>query len=449
MQTLPMIVICGRPNVGKSTLFNVLAKRRISIIDPSDGVTRDRVITKIELGDKHYHLVDTGGIGLKDEFNLGEMITKQAFQGIDQASLLLLMVDVQVGITPLDMEVAGMIKKNYSHKTVWVIANKSDYPKLILEREEFQKMGFGEPICISAAHYQGIGELKQKIIEYFANIPSQEESHIHAPAMKIAVVGKVNSGKSTLINSLAQEDRVIVSEVPGTTRDSIDIYFEKDGMTLVAIDTAGLRRNKGIRSNVDFYSQNRAQKAIRRADVVIFLFDASTHISNIDKQIAQYIRKEYKPAIITINKWDLAKEKANPQDYEKYLTKNIPELNYAPMSFITAKTGKNVNSTIDVSRNLFKQAQRRVSTGELNRILRQQILAKKSPPTVNGKQGKILYATQVGVTPPAFVLFVNDPQVITPKYERYLFNQFQSQLGFPEIPVKFEIREKTSALPPE
>lgn len=444
MNPIPTIVICGRPNVGKSTLFNALAKKRIAIVDPTPGVTRDRIVTTITVGEKHCRLVDTGGIGLERE-ELGEQITLQARKAIEEATLVLLLVDIQTGITPLDTEVASLLKKHYSHKCIWLVANKADYPRLNMEKDQFRQLGFGEPFCISVTHSQNIGELKELLEKHLSDTSYEMPTEM---PLKIAVVGKTNTGKSTFINALAEEERVIVSELPGTTRDSIDVYFEKDGKTIVAIDTAGLKKGRNVRGNVDFYSQARAQKAIRRADVVIFMFDASMEISKADKQIACYIRDEYKPAIIAVNKWDLAKNVATPAQYEDYLTKSMPGIEYAPMIFTTAKTSKKVAAAVDLARNLFKQASQRITTGELNRVLRDKIVAKRSPPVVHGRSGKIYYATQVAVHPPVFVFFVNEPRLFNKKYRRYLFNQFQLEFGFPEIPVKFDFQEHESGARP-
>lgn len=437
MKAIPVVTICGRPNVGKSTLFNLLTGKRIAIVDPTSGVTRDRVSAFAEIGDKHFELIDTGGLGVEDESVFGKAVTRQAQLALETASLILFMVDIKAGITPLDVEVAEMLRKHHNDKKIWLLANKTDAAVITAHKEIFHKLGLGEPFCISALNNYGINEFKENLAEHLpSNCKPIDDSHI-----KIAIVGRANAGKSTFINAIAQEERMIVSEIPGTTRDSVDVYFEKDGKVLVAIDTAGLKRKKNIRDNIEFYSQNRAQKAIRRSDVVILMIDATTPIAKVDKQLADFIRQEYKPVIIAINKWDLAKGKATPAAYEKYLTKTLPGIAYAPLSAVTAKTGKNVAATIDVARSLYKQTQKRISTGELNRIL-QQIVAKKTPPVRWGKQGKILYATQIEVAPPSFILFANNPRLFNARYKRYLFNQFQEIFGFAEVPVKLQLRAR-------
>jgi GTP-binding protein len=436
MESLPVVAISGRPNVGKSTLFNVLAGKRISIVDPTPGVTRDRISAIVQLNDRYFELIDTGGIGVVDNMGLSDAITSQIHVALQKASLILFLVDIKEGITPLDREVAEILR-HYQSKVV-LVANKTDYPALSIEKENFRKLGFGEPLCISATEKYGLSELRERLSEHVSSFASVVPEKIE---IKIAVVGKPNVGKSSFINALAQEERVIVSEIPGTTRDSVDVRFAKDGKVILAIDTAGLKRRKNVEENIVFYSQTRARKAIRRADVVIFMLDAMEKISRIEKEIAGFIIGEYKPSIITINKWDLTKN-VSTTDYEAYITKLLPAMRYAPLSFVTAKTGKNVLATMDLAKTLYKKAQRRVSTGELNREL-QSMVAQRTPPNRYGKQGKIYYGTQIGVLPPTFILFANAPNLFTEYYKRYLFNQFQERLGFSEVPVRIELKEKT------
>lgn len=432
---LPVIAICGRPNVGKSTLFNVLAKRKVAIVDPTSGVTRDRISTVVEIEGKYCELIDTGGVGLVDEQNLEPYVLHQVKAALQKATIILFMVDVKEGIMPLDQTVADMLRE-YQEKVV-LIANKTDYPALEMEKDKFRKLGFSEPVCVSALERTGINDLRDILREKMEDFPDQGYKSV---AMKIAVVGKPNAGKSTLINYLAQEDRMIVSELPGTTRDSVDVYFEKDGMMFIAIDTAGMKRKKNVNTNVEFYSQHRAQRSIRRADVVLFLLDATSDISRVDKELANYIIEEHKPVIICINKWDLAKQ-TSPEAYERYISKMLPGLYYAPISFITAKTGKKVFSTLDLARSIYKQAVQKISTGELNRVIRK-LVEQEARPSHGTKQAKIFYTTQTSVLPPTFLFFVNDPTLFSDYYRRYLAAGIRESLGFPEIPIKMQFKKR-------
>ncbi len=437
---LPIIAICGRPNVGKSSLFNQLAGKKISIVDPTSGVTRDRVTAVASFGNHYCELVDTGGIGIVDELRLDEEIEHQIQIALRQADLILFLVDVKEGVMPLDIHVAELLRKFKNLERIWLLANKTDYYQLEMEGEAFRKLGFGLPIFVSAQERYGLETLQAKITEFLQPFPIVVPDEVQ---LKIAVVGKPNCGKSTFINVLAQEERMIVSEIPGTTRDSVDVYFEKDGQLLIAIDTAGIKRSKNLGDNIQYYSQHRSQRSIRRADVVIFMIDATQKIDRVDKEIANYIVEENKIVIIVINKWDLVPDIPTSK-YQGYIDSLLPNLYFAPISFITAKDGKNVQSTLDLAKNLFKQSQRRVSTGEVNRAIKQSY-AKKAPPLIMGKQGKIYYATQTDVFPPTFVLFVNDPKLFTHKYELYLIGQLRSLLNFPEVPLRLFFKERKRA----
>ena len=435
--TIPIVTIVGRPNVGKSSLLNCLARRRISIVEPTSGVTRDRVSTEIQHKDCMFELVDTGGMGVKDSDGLTEDIEIQIEIALAQADIILFVVDVREGVTPLDVMVAEKLRR--LKKEVILVANKVDTPKLEYQKAEFNKLGFGEPMPISAVERFGRSELLDRIIS-FLPAPCQETVSTE-PIMKLAIVGKRNAGKSTLINTLAKEQRVIVSEVPGTTRDSIDVRFEIDGKQFLAIDTAGVRKKKQVHDSIEFYSMARAERSIRRADVVLFLIDATLKVSEVDKKLGDYIISENKPCIIVINKWDLVKG-IETNKYNDYIYKCLPGLSFAPISVISAKNNAHIKEMVHLALDLYEQANTRITTSELNQAL-EEALTLHRPTRKKSKSPRIYYATQVSAAPPTFVLFVNDPKLFDSDYERYLSNQLRKKLPFSEIPLKFHYRART------
>ncbi len=432
---LPVVAIVGRPNVGKSSLLNSLSGRMISIVDPTPGVTRDRVSTICQSEDVYFELIDTGGYGIEDSDQLTKDIEQQIVYAIDAASLILFVVDVREGITPLDREVTRLLRQ-FERKVI-VAVNKADTPKQDTQAGEFFSLGFGEPMCVSAKHGRGRTELIARIVE---NVRSAASAQPGEPVMKIALVGVRNVGKSTFVNSLAGGPRVIVSEIPGTTRDSIDVRFERDGRTFIAIDTAGVRKKGKMSSDIEFYGFVRAERSVRRADVVLFLIDATRPVSQLDKKLGRFISENDKPVILVINKWDLARGKASSDDYGTYLEKTLPELSYAPVAFTTAKSDKNIQATIDLAQTLFKQANTRVATGRLNEALREVIGVRKPSPKRGVKFPKVYYATQVDVRPPTIVLFVNDPELIREDYRRFLLNRLRESLPFQEVPIRLLFR---------
>lgn len=434
---LPIVAIVGRPNVGKSSLLNALSGRMISIVDPTAGVTRDRVSTVCEMDELYFELVDTGGYGIEDSAQLTADVEQQIAYAIDQASLILFVVDIRDGLTPLDREVAALLRRE-EHPVV-LVANKTDNERQKAQAADFFPLGFGEPLCVSAKHGQGRQELIETILDHVRAVAGEEPAE---PVMKIALVGRRNVGKSTFVNSLAGQQRVIVSEVPGTTRDAVDVQFEIDGRTLIAIDTAGVRKKSKLADSIEFYSYARATRSIRRADVVLFLIDATVPISQVDKKLGAYIAEHDKPVVLVINKWDLAKDRSHSAAYDEYLDKTLPELRYAPMTFVTAEKGKNVQATIDVAQSLFKQAGQRVGTGRLNEALKR-ALDVRGPSSKRGvKPPKIYYATQVGVRPPTIVLFVNNPTLISEEYRRFLLNRMRESLPFEEVPIRLLFRSR-------
>jgi GTPase len=435
---VPVVVIVGRPNVGKSSLFNWLARKRIAIVDPTAGVTRDRNTALIKAEDRFFELTDTGGLGIKDVDNLTEDIERQIDTAIELASVVLFVVDARDGLTPLDDEVARRLR--YVSKPVICVANKCDTEELDTQTGEFYKLGRGKLICVSSHQNRNRQELLDLILERLPPAEKDEEVADKPVTLKIAIVGRRNTGKSTFINCLAESERMIVSEVPGTTRDSVDVRFERDGQTYIAIDTAGVRRKSSIADDIEFYSLHRAQRSIRRADVVLLFHDATAQISKVDKQLSDYVFEQHKPAIFVINKWDLMRPTPT-EKYGHYLRATCPNLDFVPIAFITAKNGKNVHAVLNLAQNLQKQANHRVTTGDLNRVLRQALEA-HPPPTRQNRHAKMYFATQVATAPPTIVLFTNGPELFDNTYQRYLLNTFRDQLPFHDIPINLHLRHK-------
>ncbi|MFO0876685.1 MAG: ribosome biogenesis GTPase Der [Gemmataceae bacterium] len=435
----PLVTIVGRPNVGKSSLFNWLAGRRIAIVDPTAGVTRDRVSTLIDVGDRTVELFDTGGMGIEDSDNLTAQVEQQIQVGIDQADVILFVADARAGLVSLDEEVAQRLRS--VNKPIILVANKCDAPTLDPDAAEFFRLGFGRLLCVSAQQNRGKPELLREIRDRLPP-PDRQPEKPQEVSLKLAIVGRRNTGKSTFINCLAEADRVIVSEVAGTTRDSIDVRFERDGKVYLAIDTAGVRRKKSLANDIEFYSLHRAERSIRRADVVLLFLDAAEPVSKVDKQLAEYILDQHKPAIFVVNKWDLLKAKTPTGPMADYLHATFPSLDHVPIAFITAKSGKNVQAVLNLAQSLHKQATARVTTGDLNRVLRKAVLS-NPPPMRQNRRARIYYATQVEVSPPTIVLFTNGPELLDNSYLRYLLNTFRDELPFKEVAIKLEVRSRT------
>jgi GTP-binding protein len=431
-----VVAIVGRPNVGKSSLFNALAGKRIAIVEPTAGVTRDRVSSLIAVDGRFFELVDTGGLGIQDADNLTAEVERQIETAIEEANAILFVVDARSGLTPLDKRVANRLRP--VKKPILCVANKCDTPNLDPQAAEFHKLGLGPVICVSAQQKRATKELLDLLAR---RLPKHDEETAPAEAaMKIAIVGRRNAGKSTFINSLAQEERMIVSEVPGTTRDSVDVRFERDGKAFIAIDTAGMRRRKSIGSDIEFYGMARAERSIRRADVVLHLLDARLGISKVDKQLAEYVLQQYRPAVFVVNKWDLMRPMATGT-FGEYIRATFPSLDFVPIAFITAKSGRNVYAALNLAQNLHKQAGSRASTAELNRIV-QDALAAQSPPLRHNRRPKIFYVSQVANYPPTIVLMTNGPELFDLTYLRYLSKAFRDRLPFKDVPIKFHVRHK-------
>jgi GTPase len=447
---LPKVVIVGRPNVGKSSLFNWIAGRRIAIVDDVSGVTRDRVSTLASIGDgpeaRFFELIDTGGVGIVDRDDLSDEVEHQIEIAMNDASVILFVVDVRDGRMPLDEEVASRLR--YLTTPVILVINKADTEEFEQRDDDYYKFGRGKPVYVSTHQNRNKNQLLKMIGE---RLPDTDTFKPADEVMKIAVVGRPNTGKSTFINTLAHSERMIVSERPGTTRDSVDVRFELDGLPFLAIDTAGVKRKAKIRDNLEFYSIHRAERSIRRADVTFLFIDPTQGISKLDKQLADYIAKQYKPCIFVINKWDLIATDPSA-DMRGSMTKlangvqfAFRNMAYMPLAFITAKTGKNVKALLNLAQSMYKQANKRVGTSALNKILREAVEA--HPPSSRERTPRIYYATQVGVAPPTVVLFVNSPPLFDATYQRYLLNVFREKLPYGDIPIKLYLRARSQTDP--
>ena len=428
--------------MGKSSLLNALAGQMISIVEPTAGVTRDRVSTFIGRNDRYFELIDTGGYGVVDSDHLSDHIEHQILQAIESAQLVLFMVDIRDGRVPLDEKIARLLRKN--DLDVIGVANKADTARMFPAAAEFSKLGFGEFLCVSVKNNLNKAVLLDKIFDKLATLGPGRPAE---PAMKVAIVGKRNVGKSTLVNAMVGSERVIVSETPGTTRDAVDVRFEKDGKTIVVIDTAGIRKKSQIANSIEFYSYVRATRSIRRADVVLFLIDAAAAVSQVDKKLARFIAEEYKSCIIIINKWDLAKDSAATDDYEQYLTKLLPGLRYAPIAFTTATEAKNIQSVLDLAAEIFKQTTTPIPTAKLNKafeIIKAESVGatKRRRSAKAGKAGwpKIYYATQIAVNPITILMFVNKPQLFEENFRRFIAGRLRELLPVEEVPIKLLAR---------
>ena len=452
--SLPVVAIVGRPNVGKSSLFNCLVQRRVAIVDAMAGVTRDRIQSPWCLGDdddaRWAELVDTGGMGIEDSDNLTDHVEDQIAYAVNTANIIIFVADARDGITPLDRHVATVLRKQ--EKPVLLIANKVDTATSRVETADLNKLGFGEPLEVSAKHNSGMAEIRDTVAAWLGDEAGDAPDD---SMMKLAIVGKRNAGKSTFINALAGENRVIVSEVPGTTRDSVDVIIERtvpgsvgeDGeqraRKFMLIDTAGVRKKSSLASDVEYYSQHRAFRSVRRADVVALIIDASLPISQVDKDLAGQIEREDKPVVLVVNKWDLARETADSEDYAEYLEKVLPFLPFAPVCMTCAETGENLWETIETAEDLYAQSRTRVSTGELNRVIAE-ILALRGPSHKMGtRPPKIRYASQIAVQPPTIICMVNDPRSFDRSYRRFMVNQFRKRLPYSEVPIRLFMRRSS------
>ena len=438
--SLPIVAIVGRPNVGKSSVFNALIRRRVSIVDATAGVTRDRIHSPWLVGDDEgsagwVELVDTGGMGIEDVDQLTDEIEAQIAFAVEEAAVIVFVTDARDGVTPLDKQVADVLRRQ--DKPVILVANKVDRPNTAVEIGDLFSLGCGDPMSVSAKHVSGLDDLRQKVAEHIGATAGDRPAD---DVMKLAVVGKRNAGKSTFINALAGEQRVIVSEKPGTTRDSVDVTIERGDEKLILIDTAGVRKKRSLSGDIEFYSQHRALRSIRRADVVALLIDASLPVSQVDKDLAGQVETEETPVVLVVNKWDLAREQAEAETYEDYLAKTFPFLSFAPIAMTCAETGENIWEAIEVAEDLFRQSRTRVTTGDLNTVF-DDIQKLRGPSHRPGtRPPKIRYVSQIATVPPTIVCFVNDPRSFDRNYQRFLVNQLRERLPFGEVPIRLLIR---------
>ncbi len=438
----PVIAVVGRPNVGKSTFFNSLIGERLSIVDDTPGITRDRIFAEGEWRGRKFSLIDTGGIEPKtDDLILREM-RRQAELAIDMADVIIFLVDLKTGMTADDADIAEMLRK--SAKPVLVAVNKADHVgDMPADAYEFYNLGLGDIFPISASHRLGLGELLDAAYDHLPSMDAEDEED---DTIKVAVIGKPNAGKSSLVNKLLGEDRSIVSDIPGTTRDAIDSELFCDEGRFLLIDTAGLRKKSRIDESVEKYSMIRSLGAIERADVCLILIDATEGVTEQDTKVAGYAHQAGKACIIAVNKWDLVdKATGTLEDYQKQVRDRFGFMQYAPIIFISALTGQRVHKLLALVNQVYEQGGRRLTTGMLNDLIAEAV-AMVPTPQDKGKHLKIYYATQVAVRPPQFVLFVNDTKLMHFSYERYLENQFRKNFGFVGTPIWLMLRGKEKKL---
>lgn len=437
---LPLVAVVGRPNVGKSTIFNRIIGQRLAIVEDQPGITRDRLYAKAEWAGRFFHLIDTGGIEVFDADELLKSVRAQAELAIEEADVILFVVDLRTGITGDDEEVARMLYR--SGKPVVLAVNKVDNLEMAAEIYDFYRLGFGDPHGVSGTHGTGFGDLLDAVV---AHLPEEQEDDYGEDVIRVALIGRPNVGKSSLVNALLGEERVIVSDVAGTTRDAVDTPFEKDGQKYVLIDTAGMRRRGKVYEKAEKYSVMRALAAIERADVALVVLNGEEGIIEQDKHIAGYAREAGKASILVVNKWDAVdKDDKTMQRMTREIRDHFQFMDYAPVAFVSALTGQRLSRLFPVIEEVAEQHAMRVVTPVLNDVIHDAVAA-NPPPTDKGKRLRINYGTQVAVKPPAFVLFVNDPDIMHFSYERYLENRIRAAFPFIGTPIRIMVRKKSEA----
>lgn len=431
-----LVAVVGRPNVGKSTFFNRMAGRRLSIVEDTPGVTRDRLYADVEWLGNTFTLIDTGGIELDSDDEFFSHMRRQAELAVDTADVILFFTDAREGLTADDRDVAQYLRRR--HNNILLVVNKMDSPKQQDSLYDFYELGLGEPMAISAEQGLGLGDLLDEITTRLPKGEPQKDNGI-----SIAVVGKPNAGKSSLVNRLLNEERSIVSDIPGTTRDALDTKFEFNGQPLTIIDTAGIRRKRSIEDgSIERYSVLRSLGAIRRCDVALILIDASAGITEQDVKIAGYVHEQGKASVVLVNKWDIIeKDTKTSEKFKKQLYSDLAFMDYVDVQFISAKTGQRLQRVLPAVLEAHAQSVRRIQTGVLNDVLND-AMAVNQPPSTGGRRLKIFYCTQVTVAPPTFIIFVNQTQLMHFSYERYLENCFRKAFGFKGTPIKIILRER-------
>lgn len=431
----PLVAIVGRPNVGKSTFFNRIVGQRISIVEDTPGVTRDRLYADAEWCGHSFTLIDTGGLEIKSEDVMWSHIRAQAQIAVETADVIVFMLDGKTGLTHEDYEVAAYLRK--SRKPILLVVNKLDNNEQHL-LYDFYELGLGEPIGISAGQAKGLGDVLDEIVKLTGKYETEEKEE----ALKIAVVGKPNAGKSSLVNKLLGYDRVIVSDIAGTTRDAIDTRIKIGDKEYILIDTAGIRRKRSVEEDLEQYSVMRSLGAVRRADVCLIVIDSSEELSEQDVKIAGYVHEQGKPSVVVMNKWDVVeKDTYTIEKYNRKLKEELKFMDYFIPTYVSAKTGKRVDNLIKLAERAYENASRRISTGLLNDVLREAILTNE-PPSKNGKRLKIYYVTEVSANPPTFVIFVNNDTLMHFSYRRYLENALRRSFDFEGTPIRLIIRNK-------
>ncbi len=436
----PIVAIVGRPNVGKSTLFNRIAEKRVSIVDDTPGVTRDRIYADAEWTGHQFALVDTGGIDFNDKDAMLPAIRNQAKLAMEESDVILFVVDGKVGVTDVDQEIVSMLRM--AKKPVVLAVNKVDNMKGVTDSYEFYGLGLGEPIAVSAVNALNLGDLLDAIVQSLpADVPVEDEPD----TIRVAVVGRPNVGKSSLVNALLGEDRVVVSDIPGTTRDAVDTYFKQDGVTFIFVDTAGMRRRGRIDAALERYSVIRSLRAIDRADVVLMLIDAVDGVSEQDKKIAGYVHESGRASVLVVNKWDLVKKYDKTSlRFTEMLRQDLGFMQYSPVVFLSALTKQRVTRIPEVVKFVAEQHAMRVSTSLLNQVVRD-ATGINPPPSDRGRRLKIYYATQASVRPPTIIFFVNDQELMHFSYLRFLENKLREAFGFEGTPLKLVVRPRQQA----